>query len=48
MMSSVKTGSKQAGRFQKGHSGNPSGRPRGARNSATLAAEACLMVKRKL
>jgi len=36
------TGGKQAGRFQKGQSGNPSGRPRGARNSATLAVEALL------
>lgn len=33
-----KTGTKQQGRFKPGHSGNPSGRPRGARNKATLAA----------
>jgi Family of unknown function (DUF5681) len=32
----------QAGRFAAGHSGNPAGRPKGARNRATLAAEALL------
>lgn len=41
-MSSDDTEPKQAGRFQKGQSGNPTGRPRGARNSATLAAEVLL------
>jgi hypothetical protein len=30
------------GRFAGGHSGNPAGRPKGARNCATLAAEALL------
>ena len=41
-MSSENTGEQQAGRFRKGQSGNPAGRPRGARNTATLAAEALL------
>jgi hypothetical protein len=42
MMSSAKTGEQQAGRFRKGQSGNPAGRPRGSRHSATLAAEVLL------
>jgi hypothetical protein len=42
-MSSAKTGSKQVGgRFEKGVSGNPRGRPAGSRNNATLACEALL------
>jgi hypothetical protein len=36
------TGPKQGGRFQKGRSGNPAGRPPGARNKTTLAMEALL------
>jgi hypothetical protein len=31
------TGSKQAGRFQPGRSGNPAGRPKGARHAALVA-----------
>jgi hypothetical protein len=39
---SVKTGEQQAGRFRKGRSGNPAGRPLGARNATTMAAEILL------
>ena len=38
----VKTGRKQAHGFQKGQSGNPNGRPQGARSSATMFAERLL------
>jgi hypothetical protein len=37
-----KTDTKQGARFRKGQSGNPSGRPPGARNKTTLAVEALL------
>src|SRR4029077_13663458 len=37
-----KTDTKQGTRFRKGQSGNPSGRPQGARNKTTLAVEALL------
>jgi hypothetical protein len=33
------TGEKQAGRFRKGQSGNPAGKPRGARHATTVLAE---------
>jgi hypothetical protein len=36
------TGPKQSGRFQKGQSGNPIGRPPGSRNKTTLAVDALL------
>jgi hypothetical protein len=39
---SANTGEKQGGRFQKGHSGNPRGKPREARHRSTLAAEVLL------
>ncbi|WBL78804.1 DUF5681 domain-containing protein [Bradyrhizobium xenonodulans] len=43
MPETEKTVEKQRGRrFQKGQSGNPSGRPRGARNATTLALEVLL------
>ncbi len=38
----VNTGQKQGGRFSKGRSGNPRGKPQGARHRTTLAAEALL------
>src|SRR6516225_5231757 len=43
-MRSVLTGSKQAnpGHFRSGQSGNPAGRPKGARNRSTIAAESLL------
>jgi hypothetical protein len=41
-MTTEKTVPKQARPFQKGQSGNPSGRPKGARNKATLAMEILL------
>jgi hypothetical protein len=41
-MASENTGQEQSGRFRKGKSGNPNGRPKGSRNAATLACEALL------
>jgi hypothetical protein len=41
-MSPDKTGQQQGGRFEKGRSGNPRGRPLGSRNTATMAAEELL------
>jgi hypothetical protein len=37
-----KTEKKQGGKFKAGQSGNPSGRPQGAFNRATMAAQALL------
>src|SRR4029453_8739383 len=36
------TGQKQSGRFVKGQSGNPNGRPKGPRNTPTVAVETLL------
>ena len=41
-MTPEKTGEKQAGRFPKGQSGNPDGRPKGSRNATTIALETLL------
>lgn len=42
----VKTGEKQGtGKFKPGQTGNPKGRPKGARNKATLLAEAMLIAR---
>jgi len=40
--SPAKSTTKQGGQFKPGQSGNPSGRPHGSRNKATLALEAIL------
>ena len=41
-MSSENTGEQQAGRFRKGQSGNPAGRPKGSLNRATILAQALI------
>ena len=41
-MTPEETGEKRAGRFPKGQSGNPAGKPKGTRNATTLALEALL------
>lgn len=38
----IQANSPKSGKFSKGNSGNPKGRPKGARNKATLAAEALM------
>lgn len=40
--SGTQTGAKGDGRFKPGQSGNPAGKPKGARNATTLAMEALL------
>src|SRR5450631_4897529 len=42
LMPPDKTGKEQAGRFARGQSGNPDGRPKGSRNATTLALETLL------
>ena len=42
MSASENTGTNQGGRFKPGQSGNPAGKPAGARHRATLAIEALL------
>lgn len=42
MIEIANTGQKHEGRWKAGQSGNPAGKPRGARNRATLAAQALL------
>ena len=39
---SENTGEQQAGRFRKGQSGNPAGRPKGSLNKATIMAQALI------
>lgn len=41
-MAPANTGAKQGGRFKAGQSGNPAGKPKGARHKTTLAVQALL------
>lgn len=41
-MNTENTGKKQGGKFRTGQSGNPAGRPRGARNKTTIMAESII------
>lgn len=41
-MKSANSGKKQDGRFKPGQSGNPAGKPKGARNKATMLIEELL------